>query len=177
MNANSECRKDDSAEFAQEIIKKTKGNPEMKEMKKEFDNMQCDFPPPNSQLGGGYTLTPEQQVFVLAWAGRLYAIARSSGYLYNIVDAYSLQCAVPHWLAGYFGLGDAGYCASKTALLQATTVQLSILITKWIAGEGVKAIITPPSGGKRKSRRKTRKSKKTRKGKKGKKGRKSRRKH
>jgi len=174
MSANSECGKD-SYLFAQKLIEETNTDTQMKEemnkIKAELDEMPCDLPS-KSQKGGGYTLTAEQQVTAIAWAGRLFTILKLGGYLYNISDAYSLQCAAPHWVAGYFGLGDGGYCASKAAILKETIVQLTVLVTAWIAAESAKKAITP-SGGKRKSKR-TRKSKKSRKSKKGRKGRKSR---
>ena len=174
MSANYECSKD-SYLFAEKLIDETNTNTQMKEemnkIKTELDEMPCDLPL-KSQKGGGFTLTTEQKVTAAAWAGRLFAILQLGGYLYNIYDAYSIQCAAPHWVAGYFGLGDAGYCASKAAILQETTAQLTTLITAWIATETAKKAFTP-SGGKRKSKR-TRKSKKSRKSKKGRKGRKSR---
>ena len=78
------------------------------------------------------------------------------------------------------GVGDSGHCAARTAILNATVLQLVALVTAWLAAEGGQKMITGPAekgptgGGKRKSKRKTRKSKKTRKGKKGKKGKKGR---
>jgi len=129
MSANSECGKD-SYLFAQKLIEETNTDTQMKEemnkIKAELDEMPCDLPS-KSQKGGGYTLTAEQQVTAIAWAGRLFTILKLGGYLYNISDAYSLQCAAPHWVAGYFGLGDGGYCASKAAILKETIVQLTVL--------------------------------------------------
>lgn len=180
MDNSPSCSIDDKRkgdEFLDEIQKKPENRKlkeEMEQIQTELDHMPCALP---RQTGGGFTLTAEQQVTAIAWAGRIFAVLKLGGYLYNIADAYSFQCQAPHWVMGFFNMGDAGYCASKAAILQETIVQLSILVSAWAAGEGAKKMVTP-SGGKRKSRRrKTRKSKKTRKGKKGKKGRKSRRKH
>ncbi len=180
MHNSTSCSIDDKKN-ALVLIENTKDDPkikaEMEKIKTELNQMPCAR---NPQTGGGwedYTLTAEQQVTALAWAGRIYTVLKLGGYLYNIVDAYSFQCQAPHWVMGYFNMGDSAYCASKAAIMQETIVQLSILVAGWSVAEGAKKAVTP-SGGKRKSRRrKTRKSKKTRKGKKGKKGRKSRRKH
>ena len=176
MDNHKSCSIDDKRK-AEEILQKIKDDPKiqdvMEDIKTKLDNMPCAR---NPQTGGGFTLTTEQQLTAVAWAGRLFAAFKLTMYVYNIVDASSFQCATPHWVAGYFGLGDEGYCASKSAILQETITHLTKLLITWAASESLKKAVTP-SGGKRKSKRKTRKSKKTRKGKKGKKGRKSRRKH
>lgn len=183
MNDHKSCSKDAKTkadEFLKDIMNKPENQAlqeEMNKIKTEIDRMPCVLRTRKSQTGGGFELTPEQAVTAAAWAGRIFAVLQLGGYLYNLADAYSFQCQAPHWVMGFFGLGDAAYCASKAAILQETIVQLSILVASWAAGEQAKKMVTS-SGGKRKSRRReTRKSKKTRKGKKDKKGRKSRRKH
>ena len=178
MNNHNSCPIDTKRNVEaslKEIMSKPENQALREEMKTEFNKMPCALPTRKSQTGG-FTLTKEQTATAIAWAGRIYVVLKAGGYLYNIYDSYSFQCQAEHWVAGFMGLGDTAYCASKAAILKETVSHLTNLVLQWAAGEGVFKM-TKPSGGKRKSKRKTRKSKKTRKGKKGKKGRKSRRKH
>jgi hypothetical protein len=182
MNNHNSCPIDakiKAKKFLEDIMNKPENQAlreEMNEIKTEIDQMPCALPTRKSQTGGAFPLTPEQTATAVAWAGRIFVVLKAGGYLYNIYDSYSFQCQAEHWVAGFMGLGDAAYCASKAAILKETVSQLTNLVGVWLAGEGANKMMNP-SGGKRKSKRKTRKFKKTRKGKKGKKGRKSRRKH